>query len=124
MNTDLVRPCAHCPFRKDIPAYLTAERAEEICHSLLEEDKSFSCHETNQFNDDGETVETSESQHCAGAMILLEKLERPNQWMRIMERLRLYDHTKLDMKAPVFDSVEEMQRELEAAAIRAMEQPK
>lgn len=28
--------------------------------------------------------------------------------MRIAERLRLYDRTKLKMKAPVFDSFEQM----------------
>ena len=40
-------------------------------------------------------------------MILLEKIERPNQLMRIMERLGFYDREKLDMTAPVFDTPKE-----------------
>lgn len=39
--------------------------------------------------------------HCAGALIFLEKRYRPNQLMRISERLGMYDRTKLDMKAKV-----------------------
>jgi hypothetical protein len=41
-------------------------------------------------------------------MILLEKLGRPNQWMRIGERLGLYDPRQLKMDAPVFDTFEAM----------------
>lgn len=106
MKFNLKRPCDNCPFRNDKPFYLNPERAEEIADSLLG-DKSFSCHKTNGFDDDGDAVETDESEHCAGAMILLEKLDRPNQMMRICERLRIYDRRKLDMDAPVFDSFEE-----------------
>jgi len=46
--------------------------------------------------------------HCAGALILLEKLEQPSQMMRIAERLRMYDARQLDMDAPVFESFEDM----------------
>jgi hypothetical protein len=44
----------------------------------------------------------AEEQHCAGAMILLEKNGCANQMMRIAERLRFYDHKRLKMDAPVF----------------------
>ena len=44
---------------------------------------------------------------CAGSMILSEKEGKPNQVMRIMERIRKYDHTKLDMEAPVYDTFQE-----------------
>lgn len=47
------------------------------------------------------------AQHCAGALILLEKMEQPNQMMRWMERIGAYDRTKLDMDAPVFGDTEE-----------------
>ena len=47
--------------------------------------------------------ETEDSQHCGGAMILLEKIDRPNQMMRIMERIGGYDRRKLKMDADVFD---------------------
>ena len=47
------------------------------------------------------------AQHCSGALIVLEKLEQPNQMIRISERLGLYDRRKLNMKAPVFDDFDE-----------------
>ena len=47
--------------------------------------------------------ETEDSQHCGGALILLEKIESPNQMMRIMERMGGYDRHKLKMDADVFD---------------------
>lgn len=104
MKMDMKRPCEHCPFRTDcLKGWLGKDRATEIAGGL-NADQSFACHETTEFGDDGEDVRSDGEQHCAGAMILLEKLGRPNQWMRWMERLRLYDHTALDMTAPVFKS--------------------
>lgn len=78
-------------------------------HILLEEQGTFSCHKTVDYSDEEEASEPcrEEEEHCAGAMILLEKLEQPNQWMRWMERLGFYNHAKLNMDAPVFDSPEE-----------------
>jgi len=84
-------------------------RVEDLQTDMLDGQMSFTCHKTNQYDDDsGEGIETENSQHCAGALILLEKLERPNQMMRWMERIGVYNRTKLDMDAPVFDSFEDM----------------
>jgi hypothetical protein len=109
MKFDMTQPCADCPFRYDIQGYLREERAAEIAEALLN-DASFTCHKTNSFieDDDGnsETVETDDSQHCADALIFLERQDRPNQIMRWMERIRLYDRRKLNMEAPVFDEAE------------------
>jgi hypothetical protein len=56
-------------------------------------------------DDDGERArDTSGEAHCAGALIMLERLGQPSQMMRIGERLGLYDRTGLDMEAPVFES--------------------
>lgn len=125
MSYKLTRPCAKCPFRTDIQPYLTAARVSEIEQSL--ERGEFSCHETLEedcWHDDDEGNETyspsGEEEHCAGALILLEKLGRPSQMMRISERLRMYDRRRLDMNAPVFDSFEEM----EAAQGRQVSQRK
>jgi len=100
MKMDLIRPCAQCPFRTDIPGFLSATRMRQILHAILREDATFSCHKTNEYDHDG-VRETSSSQHCAGALILLERQNRPNQWMRIAERIGCYDRTRLDMDAPV-----------------------
>ena len=111
MKFDLIRPCVNCPFRSDKPGFLNAWRAEEIIDGITNRQQTFSCHKTNTFedSDDGcEVIETADSQHCAGAMIFLEKLGQPNQMMRIAERLRMYDHTKLDMASPVFETAEDM----------------
>jgi hypothetical protein len=102
MKMDMKRPCAQCPFRYDVPGYLTGRRAEEIADALLS-DQSFACHKTVEYDDDGEGDVTGESQHCAGAAIWLEHQERPNQWMRISKRLGFYDPSALDMESPVFD---------------------
>lgn len=105
MKYTLRRPCKNCPFRSDIKGYLTKGRVREIIDAITRQQASFSCHKLNEFetNDEGwtETVETENSQHCAGALIFLERLERPNQMMRICERLGFYDRRKLEMDSPV-----------------------
>lgn len=106
MKFDLKRPCAHCPFRTDIRPYLHGARAQEIVDSMIQHDGYFPCHKTIEHDDEGEGVVLDTSQHCAGATILLEKIDRPNQAMRFFERLGHYDRTALDMDSPVFDTPE------------------
>ena len=106
MNFNLRRPCKHCPFRSDRNGFLDAARAREIATL----DASFACHETIDHDDDGDGVVLPDSSHCAGFLIMREKLNKPSQMMRIAERLGLYDRRKLDMDAPVYDSVAEMVR--------------
>lgn len=109
MKFDLKRPCKLCPFKNDcLEGWLGKERAQEIIDCMVKEDGHFTCHETSQFDDEtGEPIMGKKSQHCAGAMILLEKNNRANQFMRIAERLGIYDRTKLDMDAPVFNTYRE-----------------
>lgn len=108
----LTTPCDNCPFRTDIKPYLHPERVEEIRDALVRGE--FPCHKTVTYRDgDGEEAEdvrvaTDKEIHCAGALILQEKTGHVSQMMRIAERLGMYDHRKLDMDAPVFDSWEEM----------------
>jgi hypothetical protein len=108
----LINPCSNCPFRTDVKPYLRAERVEEIERGL--ERGEFYCHKTTQHKDtdgDDDVVgyrKAGSEMHCAGALILLEKLERPSQMMRIAERLRMYDPSKLNMAAPVYDTFEDM----------------
>lgn len=107
MNYNLTKPCANCPFRNDIQPYLRPERVEEIEHSLVRSE--FPCHKTIKYTDQHwHGRETPKTEHCAGALILLEKIEQPSQMMRIAERIGLYDRRRLDMGAPVFDDFEEM----------------
>lgn len=100
MNYSLKTPCDNCPFRSDVRPYIHPERVKEIVG------QPFSCHKTTTAK--GRSNLHPKAQHCAGALILLEKMEEPHQLMRIAERLKLYDRTKLDMGAPVYNSAKEM----------------
>lgn len=109
MRFDLARPCDNCPFRTDRDAFLSKERAAEIADALLPypgKDQTFACHKTLGYDEEAEeTTVRPKSQHCAGAMIVLEKMGKPNQMMQISERLHFRDPAKLDMSSPVFDTM-------------------
>lgn len=103
MKYDMVKPCDLCPFRND-------EKRLYVHVSTLRGMASgeFCCHKTGVVSeDDSEIVPTEDSKHCAGALIMLEKMNAPHQMMRIAERLGMYDRRKLDMTAPVFGSFSE-----------------
>jgi hypothetical protein len=110
MNYDLTSPCSNCPFRSDKRFHLAPGRVREIGRSLVRGD--FPRHKTtvHDDSDDSELVATKDSQHCAGALILLEKLEQPSQMMRVCERIGMYDARQLKMDAPVYESWEAMQK--------------
>ena len=103
MLFELKTTCKDCPFRTDIKFYLRPDRVREITDAIFL-GGTFTCHKTTHHN----SKKKVEEQHCAGAMIMLEKQNKPNQLMRIMERIGYYDHRKLSMDAPVFDTPEEM----------------
>ena len=108
MKFNLKKPCNNCPFtRKSTEGWLGEDRASEFADAIYSLDSTFSCHKTLSIDDEGDTHEHKDSQHCAGAMILLEKMGKPNQMMRISERLGLYNHKELDMSSDVFDDLEE-----------------
>ncbi len=100
MNYTMTTPCDSCPFLKKFKHAFTLRRLKEFCRG------EFHCHKTGAVDEDdedssGDYVPTPDSQHCAGALIFLEKRNAPHQLMRICERLGKYDHTKLNMKAKV-----------------------
>lgn len=98
MDYSMKKPCDNCPFRSDKPFPLAEGRVEEILGG-----GSFPCHKTTtEGGTDGKNQKA-----CAGLMILLEKEGQPNQMMRISERLGFYDHTKLDMDAPIYDNIDD-----------------
>lgn len=78
---------------------------------------TFPCHKTVDHDDEDEPLLDGGS-FCAGAMIMLEKAQDPeqaphNHALRIAERLGFYDHKKLELTAPVFESFEQMIGEAE-----------
>ena len=108
----LTSPCAKCPFRDDIEPYLYADRVEGIIDSLRG-GSGFTCHKTTVEGEEDESgftenVDGPNARHCAGALILMEKEGEANQMMRIAERIGMYDASKLNMDAPVYDDFDSM----------------
>lgn len=93
MKYTMTTPCDQCPFLNNSGFKLAALYR----HASGE----FACHKTCEVDDVGTFQPKRDSPHCAGALIFLEKRDRPHQMMRICERLGFYDRTKLDMEAPV-----------------------
>lgn len=96
MQHNLSHPCAQCPFRHDIPGFLTEARVLEITDSLYR-GESFTCHKT---------LKGRPPEQCAGAEIFLVKQGYSTQLGRIAERLGMA--AKLNLAAPVCDSLEEL----------------
>src|SRR5690242_1901804 len=96
MRYTMTTPCDQCPFLDN------AQMRHGFPMSRLREFASgeFPCHKSAD-GSSGEYLATTDSVHCAGALIFNEKRDRPHQMMRICERLGFYDMTKLNMSAPV-----------------------
>lgn len=98
MNYLLTEPCEECPFLRSMAHGFTLRRLWQ--HAAGE----FPCHRACDVDEEtGNFVEkpNGKTPHCAGALIFLEKRNRPHQMMRIAERLGMYDRRKLNMKARV-----------------------
>jgi hypothetical protein len=107
---DLHKPCNGCPFLKVGGAkHLGKKRAREIAMAMASsQGATFSCHKTVDYSDD-EPLDTEGTQHCAGALLFMEKVNPAGtQIVRIMERLGAYDRRQYSGADPVFDSVKEM----------------
>lgn len=103
VNYTMTTPCKECPFL-DSMAKTKARPGGFTIRRLLEFSAGeFACHKACDVDDEtGDfTARDNDTPHCAGALIFNEKLKQPHQMMRIAERLRLYDRTKLDMAAKV-----------------------
>lgn len=95
MRYDMTEPCDACPFLKG-SGFKLRRLAE---HASGE----FACHKQCKVDEDsGDFVPRSDkTNHCAGALIFLEKRGKPHQMMRICERIGMYDASKLNMDADV-----------------------
>lgn len=103
MNYKLTTPCKECPFLKgsgftmrQLKAYSGGE---------------FGCHKACDLNEETSSYEPHQkTPHCAGALIFLEKQNKPHQMMRVCERIGMYDRSKLDMDAPVALTAADLKR--------------
>lgn len=97
MNFTMTSPCSDCPFLKKFAHGYPIRRLHQFA-----DNGTFHCHKTGICDEDTSNFEpTKDSQACAGMLIFNEKRERPNQMMRIAERIGSYDRAKLNMKAKV-----------------------
>ncbi len=120
MRYDLRRPCANCPFRSDIKPFLTPDRVLDLQAEIESAGKTFICHKTVDYDcvsDEGDYAGSGSDQHCAGALILLEKefngrSNGPgcmvNQMARLANRFGSFNPYELDIEAPVYESFEAM----------------
>ena len=91
-------PCKTCPFRTTQGGLrgLGTDRAEEISESLLR-GESFTCHS------DLDKQERNRNQ-CVGSMLILDKLQQPNQIMQVAGRLGMFKVADLRGRDVVFDN--------------------
>ena len=96
MKYEKTTPCADCPFLSANAKSYGLRRLSEFASG------EFPCHKTACIDEEESAfVATKDSQHCAGALIFLEKRNAPHQMMRIVERLGMYDASKLDLSLPI-----------------------
>ena len=110
----MTHPCAKCPFLKGTKMLLREGRIVEIESCVNQHNgATFPCHETVDYNGDGDGEddcggrETDKTQHCAGALIYIEKQGVSSQMMRIAERLGMYDRHALASEDLVWDDLDE-----------------
>ena len=115
MHYDLIKPCKHCPFRREAPAirFACKDRAREIAESAYR--YGFPCHKSAVYVED-ETGDGEfegfypgeKTQHCAGAIMMFMH-DGVDCWPGVDndEELvqRLWD--QYDWSAQVFESEEE-----------------
>ncbi|WP_288405557.1 DUF6283 family protein [uncultured Deinococcus sp.] len=99
----LRRPCQDCPFRRDVPSYLSAGWAEQTI-AAQDEGVPFFCHRTTTKT--GYATSDRRARYCAGSLLYGEAVHRHILPVRLAIHLGLYDPSRLDHSVPVLDSPE------------------
>lgn len=68
------RPCAQCPFRRDVVPFLRLGRVREIVDRARRHGEHFVCHETVDYSKPTQTLDPGR-RACAGFMILARRSE-------------------------------------------------
>lgn len=99
MEYTMTTPCNACPFLLKFKKGYSERQIKGFASG------EFPCHKTAELTESEENgaqfEPTKDSLHCAGHLIYHEKRGTTTQMMRICERLGMYDHRKLNMKAAV-----------------------
>ena len=108
---DLRRPCGTCPFLRAVDPRL---HLEEISSRRLERMAPdmptipWACHSTTTKCEEGRESCNDRTQHCAGALIVLEKQGTPSGPRTFVAAIDEIPIADLDLEAPTFDSLDEM----------------
>jgi hypothetical protein len=95
----LSRPCGNCPFLKEGAIDLAPGRLESIVEEIVNDDLStFHCHKT-VYRPSTARRPKAERSMCAGAMIYLEKVNRPTVGMRLGHLCGAYDAEAMQANA-------------------------
>lgn len=113
----LKKPCANCPFLKNpdkaIRKHLCKGRVPSIVDDLITgRSTSFACHKTTgrgQEDDDGVYHQSGHELQCAGSLIILEKMGKSTNLMRIMERMGAYKPDELKPAWPMVIEPEDLE---------------
>lgn len=103
---DLKRPCINCPFRKGVGEnfILPEARIDEIMSA-----DAFQCHKTVEYGQDNYGNQTYDQgdkpQQCAGLMAVLHREGKPNQIMRIAERVGAVTFDDIDPRNEAYASI-------------------
>lgn len=67
------KPCAHCPYRRDVKPYLHPKRGEQLAYHATNYYNDFPCHLTTEEDeeDTGQRAVTENSKQCAGFLTLM-----------------------------------------------------
>lgn len=109
ISYNLKSPCSDCPFTKSAKHHIgVAKDLVKLSKSL--ESKSFghTCHKTDERSDGYVEGHKGPMEHCAGAMIMLKKMnhEQPNLMLEV--RRGNLDPDQYEMEDDVFDSFDDM----------------
>ena len=103
----MTTPCDNCPFLREGGVRLLPGRALRVAGDMLRDDgPPFFCHKTLRYTEEYVEV-TTESQHCAGALLFAVHHGRETPVMRQARRLA-WDPATLRAHDRVFARVEEM----------------
>lgn len=98
-------PCETCPFRTDRDVHLNPGIAREMADNL-KGGGSQPCWETvEDWDENGVPVYSENEEHCAGALIVLERAYQKTAWMKWSAKIGRYDKSQLDMDAPTYTSL-------------------
>lgn len=100
MLFDIKKPCGGCPFLKENNLRLSKKKKQKFVNDIVKKEYAFVCHRSTK----DYSGKSGKENHCAGALIIMEKNQINTRVLRIAIALGGYDPALLKMDSPVFDN--------------------